>query len=862
MDSLKELQNALKERPPIPEDLVTNWAKRLTGRKLEALMTLRGLTRETLERYQVGWDGERYTLPIRDRAGELVNVRRYSPSGSGGKLLNFTLPDPVSPKVRHSYGSPARLYGVDTLPGPGELVVLTEGELDRLALEEHGFRAVSGTHGAGTFPPDFAEALTGLDVVVLYDCDAPGKKHARETVAVALQGVQLSRLRVVDLPLAGTKEEKDASDWFKQGRTAQELRELIDRTPDYQHPEPKPPLQLELVPPPGGPLLTATGEDLQAVRDRLREEAKQQVGVSGILERHGVECKREGSTFRARCPFHEDSKPSLWWKDGDTAARCDPCGKSFDVLALEERLARVDFPQADRTLFALAGIEYPEPSRKTRIPTARPKTSKKPADRGARTDPSAVSGALIEAKKLTPRGRVELDRLLARYVYRADSGAVVDLKGDRAGMPPRRFKEQYPTLGRLWEKSENEADPALRRTVVPASRVVFEPDSFDPDSRMAHRDPGKLNLYTGLPGRPDPEAGCRAILQVFEHLLAVAAQESAEVPQAGETHNRGMTVRDWVVCWLAKKVQEPGYFPRSALVIRGAQGVGKGLIFDNVVRAIFGSAYSVAKTKSDMEAVAKRGWNDWLTNRLYVLCDEVEMPPEMEGTLKRWIGSDTVSIERRGVDSKELPTYAAWVFLANYTTGIPVRIPTDDRRFCVFDTPDPLPLAVYDAAFRELKAGGAAGFHAWLEAVEIPESFASDRVPRTEAKQRLIAASADPVAAFFLDWQAGDILTLTDEVLPYGPVLAADLWEAFSWYRSRNGGKRVTKGAFEDRIRHLIGCPKMRRKRDRKAWWGNPSGWEHPADTLQALAVAKYAHAETFADRLKLLSRHYSEPND
>src|SRR5690606_4123203 len=57
--------------------------------------------------------------------------------------------------------------------------------------------------------------------------DEPGRKHARK-VAEALNGLARS-VKVVELP--GLAEKGDVSDWLDAGHTAEDLQELVERTP-------------------------------------------------------------------------------------------------------------------------------------------------------------------------------------------------------------------------------------------------------------------------------------------------------------------------------------------------------------------------------------------------------------------------------------------------------------------------------------------------------------------------------------------------------------------------------------------------------------------------------------------------------
>jgi putative DNA primase/helicase len=223
-----------EERPAISESQVKGWqeALRKNDRALRWLHEKRGLSAATLEKYQIGWDAgrRRYTIPVRNEDGIVVNVRLYS-STDHPKILNYT-------NGEHKYGSPARLYGADELAKyEGGQVVVCEGEWDRLLLQQEGFMAVTSTHGCGVFPPHWKEWFNGKDAVILYDCDEEGKRAAEEVVLKALRTAGCASIRNVVLPLKGAKEEKDVTDWFICcGFSADQLRELIatSRVADVQ----------------------------------------------------------------------------------------------------------------------------------------------------------------------------------------------------------------------------------------------------------------------------------------------------------------------------------------------------------------------------------------------------------------------------------------------------------------------------------------------------------------------------------------------------------------------------------------------------------------------------------------------------
>lgn len=226
-----------EERPPISESQVKSWqeALRKNEKAVGWLHEKRGLSDATLERYQIGWDSQRqrYTIPVRDEHGRVMNVRLYSPT-EPVKILNYT-------DGRHKYGSPARLYGVDELvKHEGKDVVICEGEWDRLLLQQEGFMAVTSTHGCRVFLPEWARWFKEKDVAILYDCDEEGKRAATQIVLKELKDADCSSIRNVVLSLSGTKQEKDVTDWFVRcGLSAEKLGELIATTPAFSGPQEK-----------------------------------------------------------------------------------------------------------------------------------------------------------------------------------------------------------------------------------------------------------------------------------------------------------------------------------------------------------------------------------------------------------------------------------------------------------------------------------------------------------------------------------------------------------------------------------------------------------------------------------------------
>ncbi|MBT8428288.1 MAG: hypothetical protein KJN79_00100 [Gammaproteobacteria bacterium] len=225
--------------PPISKRKVDLWHQDLREQKIKAqwIVKHRGITRKTLTKYKIGWDGHRYTIPITDEAGEVVNVRRYDPSKqTSGKMIHLV--ERID-GASYKYGHPARLFGLDELVDAkqGTRIHICEGEWDRLVLAQQGWLAVTSTHGAKSWVKGWNRYFKDREVVILYDADTPGERGAQ---MVAQELVRVAKIvRVVKLPF-DQPGLKDVTDWFVgAGRDAETLRALIDATPPTG-PEPEP----------------------------------------------------------------------------------------------------------------------------------------------------------------------------------------------------------------------------------------------------------------------------------------------------------------------------------------------------------------------------------------------------------------------------------------------------------------------------------------------------------------------------------------------------------------------------------------------------------------------------------------------
>jgi hypothetical protein len=172
-------------RPQVDEDDVQRWAARLQGEAgvLARLHELKGWSAPTLARLEIGWDGRRLTLPVRAPGRELLGVLRYLPGGE--------------PKMLATCGASRTLWPAPGLRGrlAADPLLVVEGEPDAVSGHVLGL-PTTAVPGAGTWREAWVEALERRTLVVVGDCDSPGRAMA-ERVRRCLDG--RADVRVVDL---------------------------------------------------------------------------------------------------------------------------------------------------------------------------------------------------------------------------------------------------------------------------------------------------------------------------------------------------------------------------------------------------------------------------------------------------------------------------------------------------------------------------------------------------------------------------------------------------------------------------------------------------------------------------------------
>ena len=175
---------------------------------------------------------------------KVVSLKEFSSENNDGKPFTFYSTDsepifgyqgkrhvkiyrPFS-EIRFLYGGSLPenyCFGLEQLPAKGDTLFVTGGEKDVLSLVANNFHAICFNSETSNIPQNIIKRLSYRfkHIVLLYDTDKTGlESSAKHAQQLANTGVK----RLV-LPLAGTKEEKDISDYFKLGNTREKFNQLF-----------------------------------------------------------------------------------------------------------------------------------------------------------------------------------------------------------------------------------------------------------------------------------------------------------------------------------------------------------------------------------------------------------------------------------------------------------------------------------------------------------------------------------------------------------------------------------------------------------------------------------------------------------
>lgn len=321
-------------------------------------------------------------------------------------------------------------------------------------------------------------------------------------------------------------------------------------------------------------------------------------------------------------------------------------------------------------------------------------------------------------------------------------------------------------VGRVAYKDWDE-DP--RRQIVRG--LVFEPNGLVP--------PHHVNLFRGFPLTPGG-LGRDGCLKILDHIWSLSGQRKEEFR--------------YLINWIAYPLQHPGAKMDSSVIMYGAEGPGKSVLWEQVVARLYGE-YATTIGQAQLEST----FTGWQSGKLFALCEEVVSRAERsqhKGQLKHLVTGHTLMINEKNLPLREEQNHINFVFLSNST--VPLELDMGDRRYLVLYCGDVPQGNYFRDLFAEINGDGIREFYRYLMDLDLGDFNEHSRPPLNQDKQNLIDASLPSPVLFLHEWRDG----LLD--LPYCSCTKSDLFQEFGrWCERANEFKKRDRDFVAEIRRHM-----------------------------------------------------------
>jgi hypothetical protein len=289
-------------------------------------------------------------------------------------------------------------------------------------------------------------------------------------------------------------------------------------------------------------------------------------------------------------------------------------------------------------------------------------------------------------------------------------------------------------LNRKIEVGRDDKDNAIMRPVAdvwlrhPQRHQFIRGVTFDPSG--APTPEGTLNLWQGF--AIQPRAGSWERLRI--HIRDVICRGNRE-------HY------EYLIQWLARLVQQPAEQGEVAIVMRGAEGTGKGTLARALKRILGQHALAISNSKH-----LTGNFNSHLRDCVFLFADEAFFAGDRQhvGVLKAIITEPYLTVEGKYQNAVQTPNFLHLMMASNEEWVVPASL--EARRFLVLEVSnahkDDHPW--FASIWEEMTAGGYAAMLHDLLRINLA-TFNVRRVPVTEGLQQQKKLSLHTDKAWWLD---------------------------------------------------------------------------------------------------------------
>jgi hypothetical protein len=177
-----------------------------------------GINPATIDKFGIGYDTrtKRFTFPIQNQFGDVVNVRFYRPKSarSPKDIKIYSLVEGKGTDAEIRYGG-IELFAWQTFRTytTAKPLFLMASEKETMLASQLNLQAVCSTNGEGSWSDEWLELFAGYEIGVLFDQDKGGQKGAIKIVATLQQ--QTKSVVALKLPFANDyRGDTDFDDWI------------------------------------------------------------------------------------------------------------------------------------------------------------------------------------------------------------------------------------------------------------------------------------------------------------------------------------------------------------------------------------------------------------------------------------------------------------------------------------------------------------------------------------------------------------------------------------------------------------------------------------------------------------------------
>jgi hypothetical protein len=241
--------------------------------------------------------------------------------------------------------------------------------------------------------------------------------------------------------------------------------------------------------------------------------------------------------------------------------------------------------------------------------------------------------------------------------------------------------------------------------------------------------------------RPDPTG---RIYNLYRPSDAVASDADAS-PWVEHVRRLYLEDAEHLIKWFAYRIQNPGEKINHALVIGGAQGIGKDLLLEPLRYGV-GESNFADINPGDLF----KDFTGWVESTLIIINEARDLGDvdryKFYEHAKRFIAAppDTLPCNRKYLAAYNVPNVMGVVITSNNKLSGLYIDPDDRRHYVAWSNAEKQPAAYFDALWAWMEGGGKNAVIGYLQRLDLADFNPKAPPPKTEAWHQIVAAHVNP----------------------------------------------------------------------------------------------------------------------